>query len=57
MKEENKESESHNVVLIKSVEPEEGTPIVKGYDFDKGINYDSLIDSFQVKMLFFFTHF
>jgi len=37
-----------DAVLVKSVEIDSSVPIIKGYDFNKGINYDELIQSLLV---------
>lgn len=35
-----------DAVLQESVKLPESTPQVKGYDFNKGVNYDSLLQSY-----------
>ncbi|GLG99266.1 Probable deoxyhypusine synthase [Gryllus bimaculatus] len=38
--------EALNAVLVKSVPLPAGTPIIKGYDFNKGINYHALLETY-----------
>lgn len=33
-------------VLVKSEELDDRTPRIKGYDFNKGLNYEELLDSY-----------
>lgn len=40
--------EQNAIVMMKSEELAKDTPIVKGYDFNQGVNYEELIDSFKV---------
>lgn len=37
-----------DAVLKESVKMSEDTPIVKGYDFNKGINYDEILENFKI---------
>ena len=38
-----------DAVLVKSEDMPEGTPIVKGYDFNNGIDFHALLNQFKLK--------
>jgi deoxyhypusine synthase len=39
-------SSAHEAVLVRSEKLDEDTPKVRGYDFNEGINYEKLLDSY-----------